>query len=154
MNAGRLLLLGTLLAAIAAPASAADDGGGEALGRLFFTPERRAVLDRQRALNIQESQQVEDPTVTVNGVVRRSSGRDTAWINGAPQNAEAPGAIWSGSLPAQPASVRVTPPGETTRQVKVGETLYRGSGDITTPLHGGQITVREARSPAAAAQRP
>jgi len=150
MNAGRLLLLGTLLAAAFSTIPAvAEEPASEALGRLFFTPERRAALDRQRALNIQESQQIEDPTVTVNGVVRRSSGRDTAWINGAPQNAEAPGAIWSGSLPAQPASVRVTPHGETTRQMMVGETLYRGSGDVASPLHGGRISVGRPPPPAA-----
>jgi hypothetical protein len=51
----------------------------ETLGRLFFTPERRQALDRQRQLNIQDSKQVvEDPTLTINGMVTRSSGKRTS----------------------------------------------------------------------------
>ena len=55
----------------------------EALGRLFFTPERRQTLDRQRQFNIQEKQEIpEDPTFTIDGVVTRSSGKRTVWVNG------------------------------------------------------------------------
>ena len=61
----------------------------EALGRLFFTPERRQALDQQRQYNIQEKQLVpEDPTMTINGVVTRSSGKRTVWINGVAQSEE------------------------------------------------------------------
>ena len=53
------------------------------LGRLFFTPEKRQLLDRQRDLNVQAQQETpEDPTLTINGVVTRSSGKRTVWING------------------------------------------------------------------------
>lgn len=43
-------------------------------GRLFFTPEQRAEIDRQR--------QTARPGGSLNGEVRRSSGPDTRWING------------------------------------------------------------------------
>ena len=50
----------------------------EELGRLFFTPERRQQLDHQRQFNIEERSKVpEDPTLTINGVVTRSSGKRT-----------------------------------------------------------------------------
>lgn len=76
--AGLLLALGT-----AASPLLAD----EALGRLFFTPERRQALERQRLYNIQDtSHATEEPVVTLNGIVRRSSGKGSAWINGMVQH--------------------------------------------------------------------
>ena len=66
--AGSLLML-ALFCAIS-PALRADEG----LGRLFFTPERRQNLDRQRQLNIQEKQEIpEDPTLTINSSISPSS---------------------------------------------------------------------------------
>ena len=49
----------------------------EALGRLFLTPEKRDLLDRQRALNSLENQTLEEPQILINGQVRRSSGKRT-----------------------------------------------------------------------------
>ena len=39
----------------------------EALGRLFLTPEKRDLLDRQRALNSLENQTLEEPQILING---------------------------------------------------------------------------------------
>jgi hypothetical protein len=73
------------------PAAVAEE---EALGRLFFTPERRQQLDRQREMNLLDQQQLPaDPTLTIDGVVTRSSGRRTAWVNGHPQHEDD---LWSG----------------------------------------------------------
>ena len=73
-------LLAAALLLPAAPAAA------EELGKLFLTPERRAALERQRQLNIRESQPViEGATLMVTGVVKRSSGKSTTWVNGTPQ---------------------------------------------------------------------
>ncbi|OQY76184.1 MAG: hypothetical protein B6D47_00250, partial [Rhodocyclaceae bacterium UTPRO2] len=64
----RALVAGALLAS-ALPA------GAETLGRLFFTPERRAALERQRQLNIRETQKtIEGAELGVSGIVQRSSG--------------------------------------------------------------------------------
>lgn len=62
------------------------------LGRLFSTPEERALLDelrRERKIVAPDPQVVEivpdTPTVdqvTINGVVLRSGGTNSAWING------------------------------------------------------------------------
>jgi len=81
-------LIAAALLQTAAPSVAAEASAAEPLGRLFFTPERRAALERQRLLNIQESQAqlVDGANLTVNGVVQRSSGKRTTWINGAAQN--------------------------------------------------------------------
>ena len=123
----------------ALPASAAAE-----LDRLFFTPERREMLDRQRALNTLEAQTTnEDPQVLVNGQVRRSTGKRTTWINGQPQNEI--DATRTGIV-AQPdargsASVRLHSGDETPVSVKVGETLNRGTQETSNPLGDGQIVV-------------
>lgn len=61
----------------------------ETLGRLFFTPPQRAALDRERLLGISQrpSGLDGDASYTFNGEVRRSSGKNTRWINGEPQTA-------------------------------------------------------------------
>ena len=48
------------------PAHAAD---APELGRLFFTPERRATLERQRTFNVQEAQTLQGTTMSLDGVV-------------------------------------------------------------------------------------
>ncbi len=78
--------LACLLAAVAAPATAADP----TLGRLFFTPSQRASLDvarRQRTrvtVATERTEQVVQPipqTITYGGMVRRSDGQTTVWLN-------------------------------------------------------------------------
>ena len=63
-----------LVLAVVAPANAAD---AAPLGRLFFTPERRAALERQRAFNIQEAQTLQGSSMSLDGVVYRSGGTST-----------------------------------------------------------------------------
>jgi len=64
---------GRLLFLVAGVCLAASDtiGATDGLGRLFFTPERRATLDRQRQFNIQEVRTLEGATVSLDGIVRR-----------------------------------------------------------------------------------
>lgn len=59
----------------------------ESVGRLFFTPQQRAALDRERQLGLnQRTSTVDaDASYTFDGEVRRSSGKNTRWINGIPQ---------------------------------------------------------------------
>ena len=59
----------------------------ESPGRLFFTPQQRAALDRERALGLNQrpSNTLDgDASYTFDGEVRRSSGKNTRWINGVP----------------------------------------------------------------------
>ena len=148
-----LILAGAgVLALHTLPATAAGE-----LDRLFFTPERREMLDRQRALNTLEAQTTnEDPQVLVNGQVRRSTGKRTTWINGQPQNE-----IDSRTgIVAQPdvrggASVRLHSGDETPVSVKVGETLNRGTQETSSPLGDGQIVVhRRGTAPPTPARQP
>lgn len=135
-------LIALLLAGALPPAPQAE----EALGRLFSTPERRQALDRQRQMNIPDSRQAnEDPTLTINGMVTRSSGRRTSWVNGAPQNENE---ISSG--------IRITPRGRDSGKVvvqvsdsptanaRVGETVNRTTGESRGLLNDGRIVVKPA----------
>lgn len=131
-------LVASLLAA-AAPVR------GEELGRLFLSPERRAVLERQRQLNIRQAEVKEvevGTTLNVNGIVRRSSGRTTAWINNVPQ--EEGGGVRIEVDRADPARALVLAGEETALRVKVGETVNRSTGETTSGLGGGHIRVNRA----------
>ena len=138
--AGSLLML-ALLSAIS-PALHADEG----LGRLFFTPERRQNLDRQRQLNIQDKQEIpEDPTLTINGIVTRNSGKRTAWINGVAQNEnETQSGISVISSRKDPGSITVQANDAPSAKARVGDTVNRNTGETMNLLGEGQIKVRPA----------
>lgn len=96
----RAPLLASLLL-VAQPEAWAD------LGRLFYTPEERARLDRAPGAGEPAAQAPR----TVNGIVRRSDGQGTVWIDGRSEARRLPNAT------------SVTVPDETggVRRVRVGE---------------------------------
>jgi hypothetical protein len=64
------------------------NAGHAELGRLFYTPEQRAGLENARLQN--RARATSSPTraakpVTYDGIVIRSDGRTTRWVNGTPQ---------------------------------------------------------------------
>lgn len=112
----------------------------EELGRLFFTPERRQQLDHQRQFNIEEHSEAADaPTLTINGVVTRSSGKRTVWVNGIPQ--EDSGVVVSPKR-SNPGKVIVDTNDVPATQVSVGNTVNRDTGETADLLRGGQILVK------------
>lgn len=97
-------------------AAAAD---AEALGRLFFTPQQRAQLERGQQPNIREPGNAGKPdgidSLTINGIVQKHGGERTVWINGVPQPA-------GKSDERAPESVPVAIPGQSQpAKVKVGQ---------------------------------
>ena len=135
----RLLCALALMATLCPPASADEE-----LGRLFFTPERRQTLDRQRELNIQETQEIpEDPTFTINGVVTRSSGKRTVWINGVAQNEkETQSGVSVTPSRKEPGKVMVQSGDGPVANAKAGDTVNRNTGETTNLLRDGQITIK------------
>lgn len=123
------LVLTTGLAVMPA-ASAAE------LGKLFFTPQQRADLDRRRQTNAVEAAPVVESSSTVNGLVTRSGGKSTLWVNGVPQD---DGYRARGSSRV----VLADQPGE----IKVGQTVDRTRGEIRDPLQGGRISQSRASAP-------
>lgn len=151
-GAGMLLRLSAaalVLALLAAYAQAAP------LGRLFFTPERRAALERQRQLNIQEKTQeetVEVASVHLNGVVRRTGNKTTVWVNGRPQQVDNA----TGGISVAPSSndverVNIRVGDESSTSLRVGETLNRATQEMSDGLAGGQLQINV--SPATPRQR-
>jgi hypothetical protein len=87
---------------LAAAATSAPAPAQERLGRLFFTPAQRASLDVARSQRARTALATEKPeqeaapvpqTITYSGVLRRSDGKTTVWINNQPvQDRESAGA--------------------------------------------------------------
>ena len=86
------------------------------LGRLFHTPEQRARIDsvRRQTAAVHRS---EDGFFRLDGEVRRSSGKDTHWINGQTQS----GRPLAGQLP--------------------GQIINRHTGEVVSPLGDGIIQI-------------
>ncbi|MDB5800389.1 MAG: hypothetical protein JWL63_1328 [Rhodocyclales bacterium] len=86
----RCCVLTMILVSSGAFAKAANADSPAGLGRLFVTPQKRALLDELRHGNvrIEPTQQLEN--VRLDGIVRRSSGKQTIWINGQSYNDRAP----------------------------------------------------------------
>ena len=132
------VLLGGLALIPTLPVAQAE----EALGRLFFTPERRQALDRQREMNLGEPAN-EEPTLTINGIVTRSSGKRTAWINGVAQNeGELAGGITVTPERNHPGKVIVETAEYPGTHARVGETISRTTGETSDLLKGGRIAVK------------
>lgn len=138
---------GFFSALVLALALSPTTSAGEELGRLFFTPERRQALDRQRQHNIVEKQQeaTEDPTLTINGIVIRSSGRRTVWINGIAQNENGTSTGVSVTQNKnEPGKIGLQPTGAPALSSKVGNTVNRTTGESTDLINGGRISIRPA----------
>lgn len=98
-------------------------------GRLFFTPERRQLLNRLRERNSLESRIKLEPEtiVTLNGVVQRSTGKRTVWVNGLPLT-EGQELTDLQIRRVQGNRVQLLPGNAPLTELKVGQTLERGSG--------------------------
>lgn len=130
------------LVLVAAPACAVEVGGE--LGRLFFTPEQRALLDLTRRAQPGAAQADDSyDGLTLSGVVTRSDGKRMVWINGRPQPVGE--GLTNGRSPAS-ASIPL-PGGEGKVRLKVGQTLDPTSGKV-------EEGYRRAPKPAPEPQRP
>lgn len=118
------------------------------LGRLFLTPERRQALDRQRQFNIQEQKEIPaDPTLTINGLVTRDSGKRTIWINGMAQH-ERDTQTGIAVVPNRqnPGKVTVRTEDAPATAARVGDTINRTTGETSDLLRGGRISIRPGQA--------
>jgi len=137
------------LAAAATPVAAPAQE--ERSGRLFFTPAQRASLDVARsqraraALTTEKTEQDATPvpqTITYGGMVRRSDGKSTVWINNQPVNDREP-------LGGVAIVGRVRPDGSVTLQVpQSGRSVSLRPGQ-SVELLSGAIEEGYSRNPAA-----
>jgi hypothetical protein len=139
------------LAFIALAFAASAAGAAQPLGRLFFTPAERAQLEMarstKRAPEPPASQKPAEPPkpetqiITYSGIVKRSDGKSTLWLNSrAADEKEA--------LSGLPVSGRVRPDGRVTLQSEGGGTIDLKVGQ-RAELTTGRVS--EARPPEKAA---
>lgn len=111
----------------------------EELGRFFFTPQERQALDAQHAVTPPAASPSDTgaasagnlgPSIAVQGVVKRSSGKFTAWVNGTPYDESSAGQLLR--APGKNGAITITSP-ETKRPLtlKAGQTVNVGNGAIT-----------------------
>ena len=139
------------------PASSAAPTEAAALGRLFFTPAQRAALDdarrRPRVAAVKETAPLPPPPqyVTLNGVVRRSDGTTTVWLN----NKSVRGNQTEEGLQIAP-PMRSTPAGNVTVRVpqtgrvvslKVGQQVDVTSGQVEEGYRAAQRQQGSAAEP-------
>jgi len=144
MSPATRLIPFVLMAATAMPAAAADSAP---LGRLFFTPERRAALERQRTLNLQEAQTLQGNSMSLDGVVYRSGGKSTVWINQKAQTEDESARTGVSAVvsPKSPGSAVLAPGEDAPAQLKVGEAINRATGERNTRLGGGVVVTPSDR---------
>ena len=141
---------GAAIAVLLAGLLAAGSAGAQELGRLFFTPEQRAALDARRKARVPDkpaaTPQAESPITRVNGAVQRSGGRSTVWVNG---EAIQEGTQTGAQIPPRATgSGRVSiPAGEGPQRydLRVGESLDRGNGEVKDVIGEGEIRVGPSR---------
>jgi hypothetical protein len=107
---------------------------------MFYTPAQRATLDNARKQNIRveignesEQQPAAAPVpqnVSVNGIIRRSDGKNTIWLNNRVVNEQNPGGM-NAAIGKSDNRVRLSVP-DSGRSVdlKVGQTVEIVSGTI------------------------
>ncbi len=135
---------GLLVAALAAgfTVAAAATSAAEPLGRLFFTPQQRAELDRLRGQKVREVKRVEGATLSVDGVVRGPGGRTTVWVNGAPhRGSERSAGIAAIVDPAESGRVTVLAGDDRPASLRVGESINRATLERSTGLGAGSVQV-------------
>jgi len=132
-----------LVALIVLMAGAGTAAGAE-FGRMFFTPEQRAALDHFRKLNIRSATIGDDDRdkdlvppppeleqVSVSGIVRRSDGKSTVWVNRRAVTEQQPADAALNVTPRTDNRVRLNvPKSGRSADLKVGQTIDVLSGAI------------------------
>jgi hypothetical protein len=120
--------------------ASAGSAGAADLGRLFFTPAQRATLDSARRQNIRvdvgnETEQSAAPVpqhISVTGLVQRSDGKSTVWLNNRAVNEQQQtggGIVVTADRKEQRVKLSVPESGRSV-DLKVGQTVEVLSGTI------------------------
>ena len=137
-----------------------DRASGQGLGRLFITPEERFQLDELRreyeygepveeevAADVQPEQDPIELQLTINGLVVRSSGNNSTWING---NRVSRGEATREGIQVRDEAggrVRITlPSGIDTIQLKPGQKIDVATGVVLDAYQIGPSGQEDAES--------
>lgn len=130
-----LLIVNTVCTAAETPAMADSATGKDKIeaahiGRLFYSADERAMLDQMRNNKGGKST---SPTeqFTLNGIVRRSSGKSTTWINQLPQREnEAPQGIAVRQSDSSRSAAQLMLPSGKQVNLKAGQTFNATKGKV------------------------
>lgn len=118
------------------------------LGRLFLTPDVRAKLESQRRYNVREARSIEGGSMRLDGVVVRSTGKSTVWINSLPQPENAADTGVTARLSRQqPGRATLVTGEEAPADLKVGVTINRATRETSGGLNAGEIRVHQPAGP-------
>jgi hypothetical protein len=148
MTMRRHVLLLAVITFIATDAVIAQD---DALGRLFYTPEQRAALNANiRSVTEQPQERTPVPrSVTLSGVVTRSDGERTVWVDGRAYHQGNPKDIRVITNSTNPADAELKVRGIRERMpVRVGQRLDPASGNTSEPYETPRTVTSEQRRPA------
>lgn len=139
MTQHKALPAAILLAMAWPPACSAD----ETLGRLFFSPEQRKSLDHRRQLKPAGNEAPEGrPALTINGLLTRSNGQRTSWVNGVARNEnERSASIVVVAHQNDPGRVVLSGTDLPATNARVGETLRRDGLTVQGLLNGGHVAI-------------
>lgn len=139
-----------LLFLLGAGSAVAQEHSPDMLGRLFFSPQARTALERQRYLNAGGNNAVQGEILTVDGVVRRSGGAGTTWINGMAQHDGGNAGVVARHSKDDPSRTTLRVADDAQASLRVGESINRSTGERRDNLGGGRIVVNRS----AAGSRP
>jgi hypothetical protein len=112
----------------------------EPLGRLFFTPQQRAALDAGRRIGATKPKAERPPprrtrAVRLDGIITRSDGERTVWIDGRAYHNTAPAGLDIMPTP-DPARARIsTRRDRRSVEVRVGQELRAPVGTVSDARH-------------------
>ena len=118
----------------------------EPLGRLFFTPAQRNTLDAGKQLATPRKAAPSGPrAATLNGVVTRSDGESTVWVNG--HSVTRTGSPNASASHSDPAAARVDLQGAGGRvKQKVGQRFDRSTGKVQESYESAPVGATQSVS--------
>ena len=118
----------------------------ETLGRLFFTPAQRSTLDAGKQLATPRKAAPSGPrAATLNGVVTRSDGESTVWVNG--HSVTRTGSPNASASHSDPAAARVELQGAGGRvKLKVGQRFDRSTGKVQESYESAPVDAMQSAS--------
>ncbi|MFN0040715.1 MAG: hypothetical protein ACKVP2_14485 [Burkholderiales bacterium] len=120
----------------------------DSMGKLFFSPAQREALDAGKRIFVKRAEQSQAaparprvPDVAVNGVVTRSDGERTVWVNGQAFHNESPDGIRVRTDPSRPASADILiRDSNKSARLLVGQQLDVESGSVRNTKRDDPVT--------------
>ena len=128
--------------------------GAEPLGKLFFTPTQRNALDTGKSARKPIRVAPAPQKVQLNGVVIRSDGGSTVWINGRETEGKAVSGVRASTSATDPTSAQLRVRGaKKSVRLRVGQRLDPVSGNVLEPYESAvpsaATVVRSSKKPVA-----